>query len=144
MKLIQIALLCGSFVFSGCSSLTEWVANHRPQIAATQAVIKNKVADVVKQVVIPAAVSQFDKTKKTDFVSALAQGFRTYQGTGKILSAEDVKNIVDAWTPEKAHWDVLGVELATLWAKENPVTPEQTQKILELIARGLDSAVTEA
>ena len=128
---------------NGSKKVGAWITEHKPQINATGKLLTAKVTDIVKQVVIPAAISQFDKSKKEDFVNGLAQGFRTYQGTGKVLTSNDIQNIVAVWTPDKSHWEELGTELSELWATANPKTPAEAQKVLEQFAKGLNLA-TEA
>lgn len=143
-------ILFATMSFTSCQSLSNgskkvgaWITEHKPEINSTGRLITAKVTDIVKQVVIPAAISQFDKSKKEDFINGLAQGFRTYQGSGKVLTGNDIQNIVAIWTPNKSHWEELGTELSDLWTTANPKTPAEAQKVLEQFAKGLNIA-TEA
>ena len=144
-KIIAIFLMLTLSIFTGCETVKiganktkDWVVTHKPQFQATGKWVVGKVIDIVNQVVIPVAISQLDKSKKQDIVDGLASGFRTYQGTGKVLTSSDIQSIVEIWTPDKSHWEELGLELSDLWAKQNPKNPEEVQKLLEEFAKGLN------
>ena len=143
-------VLFATMSFTSCQALSNgskkvgaWITEHKPEINSTGRLLTAKVTDIVKQVVLPVAISQFDKSKKQDFVNGLAEGFRTYQGSGKVLTGNDIQNIVAIWTPNKSHWEELGTELSDLWKTANPKTPAEAQKVLEQFAKGLNIA-TEA
>ena len=146
-----LTLIASALTFSSCAFLkTEetkiaaWDTAHKTQIDATLALIEAKVQDITENVLLPAVVSQIDAKTKTSFVSALSLAFRSYEGTGQLLTSSDIQSIVQAWCPDKSQWQTLGDKLAAQWAVANPTTPAQAEAVLEAFANGLNNATIVA
>ena len=152
LKIVAILTLTATaFTFSSCAFLqaegkkiSAWNTAHKTQIDATLALVEAKVQDITENVLIPAVVSQIDAKTKTNFVSSLATAFRSYEGTGQLLTSADIQSIVQAWCPDKSQWQTLGDKLSAQWALANPTTPAQAEKVLEAFATGLNKATIVA
>jgi hypothetical protein len=123
----------GIVPISGCA----WTAAHKSQIQATAGIVGKRAAIIALQVVIGAAKSQYDAGNKADYLDSLATGLRTYEG--QIVSGDDIKAIVAAWTPDKPHWQEAGDRFAQLWDSNPPKSKAEVAAFLEAYASGLNN-----
>jgi hypothetical protein len=135
---VPLAALILGLAIGGCAMTEENRANWR----ATGSFLAQKAAEITTQVALNSAANALDLNRKADYGQALGDGLRTLQGTA--VTANDVKRLVDIWTPEKPEWEVLAQRLAVLFAQNRTGDPVKDAKALESIAVGVQGASMEA
>lgn len=130
--LFTAALIIG---LSGCTTLQKQKWKETGLIAAKRTAIAAGAA------VLSAAVSQFDKERKGDYLQGLSEAL--WQQAPAVINAATVEEIARVWTPDKSHWEDLAKALATDFDEKKPRNKEEAQAILSAYAEGLYLA-TEA
>lgn len=125
MKNLMIIGLIGVLTLSGCANY-EWLT---PSVdAATSAVLQY-------------AVSPSDRVEKANMIYASAHALRTLSG-GEV-TPEAIKNILDIWLPNKAHWSSYASAISGLYAQEYAKVqgnPKEIAKLVEQFALGIENA----
>lgn len=134
MKLL--ALLVTTTLLTGCATTPETQAKYK----ATGAFLAEKAAAIAGRVLLNSAVSYFDKDRKEDFLHSAATGLRTEMLS--ILNADDVRRVVDIWTPDKPHWGELAGELAEAYQKARQQGAPRDVAV-EAVASGVQSAAMQ-
>lgn len=127
MKKLLFALL-----FTGCQTI-DW-----DKVGQTGTHVTQRVAQIALYSVLQSALNQQDVEHRKDFLDGAADGIR--QNLLTISSAEDVKKIVDIWTPEERSWKKLSVGVANTFERYQDAAPEKKEQVLEGIAKGLQVA----
>lgn len=102
-----------------------------------------KASHIATVTVLNVAVSQLDKENKADFLDSAAAGLRSAV-TDSLITANDVKFLLQTWTPDKTHWNALAEAFYKEWASNPPKSLEEARARLEAYARGLQEAAAEA
>lgn len=129
---LAVLLIIG---LSACTTLQKQQWKETGLIAAKRTAIAAGAA------VLSAAVSQFDKEKKGDYLQGLSEAL--WQQAPAIINASTVEEIARVWTPDKSHWEDLAKALAADFETKKPRNKEEAQAILSAYAEGLYLA-TEA
>src|SRR5690606_28430633 len=124
--LVMIALLAG---LSGCTTLQKQRWKETALLAA------RKTAIAAGAAVLQAAVSQFDKGKKSDYLQGLSEALWTQAPA--VINAATVEEIARVWTPDKSHWEGLAEALAKDFETKQPKSKEEALAILHAYAEGL-------
>jgi hypothetical protein len=129
LAIIAAGLIAAAFL-SGCAMTAEQSANAR----ATAGLIAGRVASIAGSVIMNSLANQ---NEGEDFLHSAATGLRTQSLS--IVTAEDVRKVIDIWTPERPQWEKLGdkageeFERATAAGLAPPVA-------VEAIAEGMQDA----
>ena len=133
-----LTLVFLAFILAACT-LTQ---QQKDNLGATGSHIARRAAQIALQTVINSAINPDDREEKTDYLEGLALGLRSQQGA--MVTSDDIKTVVDIWTPKGTEWNQLGTKLADAYKDKAPATPKEAAKVLEGMAQGVEAAAAEA
>lgn len=135
--LLLLLSIVGLFALPGCTLTPE----SKAKIAAVGKVVGNRALAIASTAVLNAAINSADRDKKGGFLDDVAGGLR--QNVATLITADDVRQLVRAFTPEKRHWEDLAAKLAKAYAEAQPQNAEERKAILLAMSQGLEQAAVE-
>lgn len=123
--------LCLSLLLLAACSLTP---DQKQKWGATGSFLAGKAARLAGQIVLSAAIDQFDGGTKANFLDSAATGLRSEMTN--VITADDLATVIKIWTPNKSHWNELADEAAKVYA----AAPGKPADKVESVAMGFNIA----
>lgn len=118
----------------------QWVSENRDQLQATGIVLARIAARDALTIALSSAVSDMDWHTKLGITQGLSTALRSKEGS--LVTADDVRAVIAAWTPAKSHWEEVGLTLAQPFLAAPPQTVAQAKAMLESAALTLAASTT--
>lgn len=117
-----------------CESLT---LEQRENLNQTGSLLAKKAASIAGQLLLNSAMSAIEERYSANYLHSAAQGLRSESLS--IVTAEDVRRVVDIWTPEEPKFTQLASNLAAAYveAKDAGTPPAEA---VEAVAAGVQEA----
>lgn len=123
-----------AFAILGCESLTP---EQRENLNQTGSLVAKKAASLAGQLLLNSAANAIEERYSENYLHSAAQGLRSESLS--IVTAEDVRRVVDIWTPKEPQFNTLASNLAAAYAeaKESGTPPAVA---VEAVAVGIQQA----
>lgn len=132
---LMIFAICGSLLLSSCASVRMGTQTSLPYLRPSVSLVCGAVLNI--SINDPA-----DRKEKAKWICGVAKGIRTLS-TGIVPSVDEVRALIELWTPDKNHWSELSVSITAVYASIYPQIkddPKLALQVLEQIALGCEDA----
>lgn len=130
-RIIALLIITGLAMSMSACAFSE---NQKDRLSA----VAGKVTHIAIESIIQASINSKDRNKKESFLDDASNQLQ--HNLAYAITAEDVRHIIEAVTPDKSHWRDLAAKVADVYLQNTPTTEADRRRLIEAIAEGLKSA----